>query len=58
MRYDYECQECKEIQEKDHRMNEKNKEKCVACGAPPEKLKKLISAMRTKHGSWSRWNVI
>ena len=54
--YDYECQKCKYVQEKQHKMADKNKEPCTNCGAPPEELKKLLSPIQ-KHGSWGRWSV-
>jgi putative FmdB family regulatory protein len=55
-RYDYECQDCKTVQEKDHKMSETNKEPCEKCNASAEKLKKLLSPV-SKHLSWSKWNV-
>jgi len=54
--YDYECQKCKCVQEKTHKMADKNTEPCKNCGAPPEELKKLLSPI-AKHGSWGRWHV-
>lgn len=53
-RYEYVCEDCKEVQEKDHKMNDLNEEPCEKCKAPPEKLKKQLSPIG-QHGSWSRW---
>jgi len=44
--YEYECQVCGVITDLQHKMAEKNKEPCPHCQAPPEKMKKLLSAVR------------
>jgi putative FmdB family regulatory protein len=55
--YDYECKKCSKVQEKYHKMAEKNTEPCTECGATAENLTKLLSPQKTKHVSWSLWNV-
>ena len=57
MIFEYECKKCGHEQEKWHRMNDKNTEPCEKCDAPAEKLKKILSAQRIRHGSWGRWSV-
>jgi len=54
--YDYQCNKCKYIQEKFHKIADKNEEQCKNCGAPPEELKKLLSPI-APHVSWSKWKV-
>ena len=56
MIYEYECKKCKEIQEKNVKMSEENKEPCEKCGAPASELKRIMS-VTPKHGSWGRWTV-
>lgn len=56
MIYSYECQECHKVQDKWHKLKEKNEEVCEACGAPPEKLKRQLTAV-LPHISWSKWRV-
>jgi putative FmdB family regulatory protein len=55
MIYDYKCQECGEVQEVEHKLNETPVEKCIKCGADPTKLQKQLSPSH-KHVSWSIWN--
>lgn len=57
MIYEYECQKCKKIQERIHKMAETNEEPCDECKAPPEELKKVMSLTAGKHISWSKWSV-
>ena len=53
MTYLYECTECSAEQEKNHRLTEENKEPCVKCNAPAEKLKRLVNfTARGGHSSW------
>jgi putative FmdB family regulatory protein len=54
--YDYVCKKCGEVQEKVHKMEEENKEKCEFCEADAEQLKKILSPF-PRHVSWSKWNV-
>ncbi len=59
MIYEYECQKCKKVQERIHRMAETNTEPCdnEECKAPVEDLKKVMSLTAGKHISWSKWSV-
>lgn len=56
MIFDYECEECKLVQEKWHKLNEENKEPCNQCGADSTRLKKLLGKPKP-HISWSKWRV-
>ncbi len=54
MIYLYQCEDCKTEQEKNHRLTEDNKEPCDRCGAPADKLKRLVNfTARGAHSSWS-----
>ena len=56
MIYEYQCQECKAIQEVWHKLSEENIEPCTECKAPPEKLRRCPAAVKP-HVSWSKWKV-
>jgi predicted nucleic acid-binding Zn ribbon protein len=58
MIYLFECQECKEEQEIECRLSEKDEQFCVKCDAPPEKMKQLINTHFEKDVSWSLWNAM
>jgi len=57
--YDFECinKECEtKTFEEEVKLNdlEENKILCPECN---QEAKRLISPLKTRHGSWSRWNV-
>ena len=54
---EFQCKKCKEVQEVylDNGSAE-NDESCKACGAKPEEMERVGSAI-DKHLSWSKWNV-
>ena len=55
MIYLYKCEKCGREQEIQHKLNEKNEQKCVECGAEPEEMKRLINAHIEPNVSWSLW---
>lgn len=60
MIYEYTCQKCGQVQEKWHKMKEKNKEPCEKCGADAKDLKRdglEYSPKHHGHISWSKWKV-
>lgn len=58
MIYSYECTVCGKVQDKWHKLKETNTEACSneACKAPPDQLRRLLTAVRP-HVSWSSWKV-
>ena len=54
---EYECEECGEVQDKWlHRLASVNEEKCDKCGAPAEKLQKLLSKPKPRLDWQVPWN--
>lgn len=60
MIYAFKCLDCGEEQEIECLLADKDKQACLFCHAPPEKMKPLIN-LNTKtygsHVSWSTWKV-
>lgn len=59
MIYLYKCEKCEHEQEVEHKLKEKNTQKCEKCSADPVFLKRQInySPAHGKHVSWSSWRV-
>lgn len=56
MIYEYSCEKCGKVQEKWHKLAEKNEEPCEKCEAPAEELVLKLPAV-TRHISWGKWRV-
>lgn len=58
MIYEYKCNKCGLVQDKWHKIADKNDEPCEKCNAKSKHLNKMLSRpTHHGHGSWSRWQV-